>query len=83
MYVEIDDIKISDPIDDVKTCKRKELTFGGIITGKVKLNDLLVSNGDGYARSLKWWERRINIIGIAQEENKEKTGLVYMLIRNQ
>jgi DNA-directed RNA polymerase beta subunit len=40
MYVEIDDIKILDPIDDVKTCKKKELTYGGIITGKVKLNEL-------------------------------------------
>ncbi len=45
MYVEIDDIKISDPIDDVKTCKKKELTYGGIITGKVKLNEVRGEEG--------------------------------------
>jgi hypothetical protein len=39
MYVAISDVKVSEPIDDVKTCKKKELTYGGIITGKVKLVD--------------------------------------------
>ena len=39
MYVTISDITISEPIDDVKTCKKKELTYGGIIVGKVKLVD--------------------------------------------
>jgi len=27
MYVAISDIKVSEPIDDVKTCKKKELTY--------------------------------------------------------
>lgn len=40
MYIEIDDVKILDPIDDVKTCKKKELTYGSIITAKVKLNEV-------------------------------------------
>ncbi len=39
MYVTISDIKVSEPIDDVKTCKKKELTYWWIITGKVKLVD--------------------------------------------
>lgn len=39
MYVVINDIKVSEPIEDAKTCKRKELTYGGIITWKVKLID--------------------------------------------
>ncbi|MBU0627540.1 hypothetical protein KKG31_01230 [Patescibacteria group bacterium] len=39
MYVSITDIKVSEPMDDVKSCKKKELTYGGIITGKVKLMD--------------------------------------------
>jgi DNA-directed RNA polymerase subunit beta len=39
MYVTISDITVSEPIDDVKTCKKKELTYGGIIVGKVKLVD--------------------------------------------
>ena len=39
MYVTISDISVSEPIDDVKTCKKKELTYGGIIVGKVKLVD--------------------------------------------
>lgn len=39
MYVTISDVKVSDPIDDVKTCKKKELTYWWIITAKVKLVD--------------------------------------------
>lgn len=39
MYVTISDIKISEPMDDAKTCKKKELTYWGIITWKVKLVD--------------------------------------------
>jgi len=39
MYVTISDITVSEPIDDVKTCKKKELTYGGIIVGKIKLVD--------------------------------------------
>lgn len=59
MYVEIDDIKISDPIDDVKTCKKKELTHGGIITGKVKLNEV---HDDGKKKTEKTlFSKRANI----------------------
>ncbi len=39
MYVSISDVKVSDPIESVAMCKKKELTYGGIITGKVKLVD--------------------------------------------
>jgi DNA-directed RNA polymerase subunit beta len=39
MYVSISEVKISDPIEPVEVCKRKEMTYGGIITGKVKLVD--------------------------------------------
>jgi hypothetical protein len=39
MYVSISEIKVSDPIESVDVCKRKEMTYGGIITGKVKLVD--------------------------------------------
>ena len=39
MYITISDVKVSEPIDDVKTCKKKELTHWWIITWKVKLVD--------------------------------------------
>ncbi len=39
LSVSITDIKITDPNEDPDTCKRKELTYWGIITGKVKLVD--------------------------------------------
>ncbi len=39
MYVSIGEIKVSDPIESVEICKKKEMTYGGIITGKVKLVD--------------------------------------------
>ena len=59
MYVEIDDIKISDPIDDSKTCKKKELTYGGIITGKVKLSEI---HDDGKKKTEKTlFSKRANI----------------------
>lgn len=35
----ITEIKVSQPIDPVETCKKKELTYGGIISGKMKLYD--------------------------------------------
>ncbi len=59
MYVEIDDVKIMEPIDDVKTCKKKELTYGGIITGKVKLNEV---RDDGKKKTEKTlFSKRANI----------------------
>src|SRR5574344_1680574 len=59
MYVEIDDIKVSDPIDDPKTCKKKELTYGGIITGKVKLIEI---HDDGKKKTEKTlFSKRANI----------------------
>src|SRR5690606_33308737 len=35
----ITEIKVSTPIDPIETCKKKELTYGGIISGKMKLYD--------------------------------------------
>ncbi len=35
----IDDIKVGDPIEDIDTCKKKEMTYGGIISGRIKLSD--------------------------------------------
>lgn len=37
MYVAISDIKVGEPMDSYEICKKKELTYGGIITAKVKL----------------------------------------------
>jgi len=39
MFVTITDIKVSDVTDTSDVCKKKELTYGWIITGKVKLVD--------------------------------------------
>lgn len=35
----INDIKISEPIEDIESCKRRELTYGWIISWKIKLMD--------------------------------------------
>jgi len=35
----IDDIKVGEPIEDIDTCKKKEMTYGGIISGRIKLSD--------------------------------------------
>ncbi len=37
--IEIDEVSVSSPINDIDTCKKKELTYGGIISAKVKLID--------------------------------------------
>jgi DNA-directed RNA polymerase subunit beta len=39
MSVSISDIKVGEEIESADVCKRKEMTFGGIITGKIKLVD--------------------------------------------
>lgn len=37
--LEIDEIKISDPIETIEICKKKEMTYGGILSGRIKLTD--------------------------------------------
>ena len=37
MYVTISDLQVSEPIESVDICRKKELTYWGIITAKVKL----------------------------------------------
>ncbi|MEF2175282.1 MAG: DNA-directed RNA polymerase subunit beta [Candidatus Absconditabacteria bacterium] len=39
LQLTITDISISAPMDSVEVCKRKELTYGGIISGRVKIID--------------------------------------------
>lgn len=37
--IEVDNLMVSSPIHDIDACKKKELTYGGIISAKVKLID--------------------------------------------
>ncbi len=37
--LEIDEIQISDPIESIDVCKKKEMTYGGILSGRIKLTD--------------------------------------------
>lgn len=37
LYISISDLQVSEPMETVEVCKKKELTYGGIITAKVKL----------------------------------------------
>lgn len=39
LYLTISDIQVGDAIETVDVCKKKELTYGGIISGKLKLHD--------------------------------------------
>jgi len=39
LALSITDIKVSEPIEPENVCKKKELTYGGIISGKMKLTD--------------------------------------------
>ncbi len=40
LYIHISDVKISDSPHSVEECKKKELTYGGVISAKVKLVEL-------------------------------------------
>lgn len=37
--IEIDEVEVSSPLHDIDICKKKELTYGGVISAKVKLID--------------------------------------------
>jgi DNA-directed RNA polymerase subunit beta len=37
--LEIDEIKISEPIESIDMCKKKEMTYGGILSGRIKLTE--------------------------------------------
>lgn len=39
LSVSIDNIAVGEAINDIATCKKKEMTYGGIITGKITLKD--------------------------------------------
>ena len=39
LQLSISEVKVSEAIDTIDNCKRKEMTHGGIITGKIKLVD--------------------------------------------
>jgi DNA-directed RNA polymerase beta subunit len=41
LNVSISNIKVSEPIESIETCKKKELTYGGIITAKIKLVEIV------------------------------------------
>jgi hypothetical protein len=54
------------------------------VIGNIKINDRLVSAGNGCARAMLKDEQYLPgiIIGIAQENNEEKNNIIYMLVRN-
>ena len=39
LYLTITDIKLSEPIESVDVCKKKEMTYWGIVSGKLKLHE--------------------------------------------
>jgi DNA-directed RNA polymerase subunit beta len=41
LNITISDIKVSEPAETIEVCKKKELTYGGIITAKIKLVEII------------------------------------------
>jgi DNA-directed RNA polymerase subunit beta len=41
LNITISDIKVSEPSEPIEICKKKELTYGGIITAKIKLVEII------------------------------------------
>ena len=41
LNITISELKVSEPLETIETCKKKELTYGGIITAKIKLVEMV------------------------------------------
>ena len=61
MYITISDVKVSEPIETVDVCKKKELTYGGIITAKVKLVEKVEEEGGKKSAEKVLFNKRANI----------------------
>ncbi|MFZ2718344.1 MAG: hypothetical protein WAZ12_00965, partial [Candidatus Absconditicoccaceae bacterium] len=61
LYIHIGDIKIEDCMETVENCKKKELTYGGIITGKVKFVEKVeLADGKKFTEKVLF-SKRVNI----------------------
>jgi len=61
LYIHIWDIKIEDCMETVENCKKKELTYGGIITWKVKLVEKVESTDWKKVAEKVLFSKRVNI----------------------
>lgn len=61
MYVNISDLQVSEPIETVDVCRKKELTYGGIITAKVKLVEKLEDEKTKKVSEKVLFNKRANI----------------------
>lgn len=53
LSLDIIDIQVGEPLDDLDICKKKELTYGGIISARLKLTD--------HENKKKLFDKRVNI----------------------
>jgi DNA-directed RNA polymerase beta subunit len=49
----ITEVKVGDPLDPIDVCKKKELTYGGIVSARLKLVD--------NESNKKLFDKRVNI----------------------
>lgn len=61
MYISVSDLKVSEPIETVEICKKKELTYGGIITAKVKLVEKIEDEKTKKSSEKVHFNKRANI----------------------
>ncbi|MCK9467437.1 MAG: hypothetical protein M0P94_03850, partial [Candidatus Absconditabacterales bacterium] len=60
MYISISDIKITEASQNIEECKKKELTYGGVISGKVKLVEKIEDESGKITENLLF-SKRANI----------------------
>ena len=41
LRIEISELKVAEPTESIETCKKKDLTYGGIITANIKLIEMV------------------------------------------
>ena len=61
LSVNITDVKVSEPIESIETCKKKDLTYGGIITATIKLSEMMTDEKTGKKSEKVLYKKKANI----------------------
>jgi len=61
LNVTITDLKVSEPTESIETCKKKDLTYGGIITATIKLAEMIEDAKTGKKTEKVLYKKKANV----------------------
>lgn len=61
LNVTITDLKVSEPTESIETCKKKDLTYGGIITATIKLAEMVEDAKTGKKTEKVLYKKKANV----------------------